>query len=320
MKENSNSLSQTPLVRTVLGDVPYTSLGITDGHNHVWIDSVPGGDPNSPVLNQYSQICEELKRYHHAGGVSILDCQPAGCGRDGNRLAQLSKDSCVNIIACTGFHRRMYYPRDYWLFSASMMEATDFFIQELSQSLTETKNSRPPKAGFIKVALEDVWEKIPLIPLEAAATAARRTGAMVSIHTEKGALAEQAIRYFVKNGVAPERLMLCHMDKRADLDLHVELAKAGVLLEYDTFFRPKYQPETCVWPLILRMIDAGWEDQIVLATDMADPTLFRTIGNGPGLESLPGTIRSRLKSMGVPDTAIKKLLGGNIARRLAGLS
>jgi putative transposase len=34
-------------------------MGITDAHNHVWIDSIPGVDPTAPVLNQYGLIALE---------------------------------------------------------------------------------------------------------------------------------------------------------------------------------------------------------------------------------------------------------------------
>jgi len=307
-------------VRSVLGDLPYTDLGVTDGHNHVWIDPVSGADSDSPVLNQFTQICEELKRYHWAGGRTLLDCQPGSCGRNGNQLIQLSKESGVNIIACTGFHRSRYYPPDTWLFHADPELIADHFIKELLHSMEETEGASDfATAGFIKTALEAEWDATPHAALLGAAIAARKTGALVMIHTEKGALAEEAVRFFEKSGVTPVQLVISHIDKRPNFKLHVKLASAGVLLEYDTFYRPQYQPEIHLWPLIQRMVEADLGCHIVLATDMADSAMYRTVGNGPGLESLPGEIRERLVAMGFTAPTIENLLGGNIARRLAGL-
>lgn len=320
MNAKFSSSAGPGLVCTVLGDKLYTELGITDGHNHVWIDPVPGSDPTSPVLNQFDQICEELKRYYSAGGRTLLDCQPAGCGRNGNRLIQLSEQSQVNIIACTGFHRNRYYPADYWLFKADSETAAKYFIRELTLSLDETEGQpQNATAGFIKLALEAEWESTPQATLKGAAIAARETAAMIEIHTEKGALAEKIIPFFEKHGVGADRLVICHIDKRPDFSLHSEIARAGALLEYDTFFRPKYEPEVNLWPLIQKMVAAGLDASVVLATDMAEYQMYKTIGNGPGLESLPGEIKTRLKAIGLPDASIQKMLGENITRRLAGL-
>jgi phosphotriesterase-related protein len=318
---NSPSSKQVMFVHTVLGKIPLAACGITDGHNHVWIDKVLGSDPSSPVLNNFEKICEELKHYYALGGRSILDCQPGGCGRNANKLVELSKVSGVNIISCTGFHRSKYYPEDYWLFNAQAEKIAEFMIHELSQSLEECeKESSAVTAGFIKIALEDTWDNTPQKALLGAAMAAQETCAMIEIHTEKGALAERLIPYFDRKGVSAEQLVICHMDKRPDVGLHAELAKSGVLLEYDTFFREKYQPETNLWPLIEKMALKGLEDKLVLATDMAERHTYKALGGVTGLESFPGVIQERLRFIGIPENSIQMMMGGNITKRLACLS
>ena len=193
-------------------------------------------------------------------------------------------------------------------------------IAEYQVGLEEwTGHKDRPRAGFIKIALEADWKDTPQAAVEAAAVAAHETGALLEIHTEKGQLAEKAALYFTDQGVEPQQLVLCHMDKRPDFSLHAELSRFGVLLEYDTFFRPKYQPEVNVWPLIRTMVNAGLSEHIALATDMAEAELYKSIGNGPGLASLPGVIQTRLDEMGIPLKSIQEMLGGNIARRLAGI-
>jgi hypothetical protein len=52
---------------------------------------------------------------------------------------------------------------------------------------------------------------------------------------------------------------------------------------------------------------------------MADPQMYKKIGNGPGLVSLPLDIQSRLIGRGIPADAVREMIGGNIARRLAGI-
>jgi predicted metal-dependent phosphotriesterase family hydrolase len=307
-------------VMAVQGPIAHEQLGITDAHNHVWIAPLPGLNESVPVLDQYDLILEELVEYRARGGESLMDCQPGGCGRDGNKLMELSRAARVNIIACTGFHLKKYYPVEYWLWSASAGKVCESLCSELEQGLAETIDyPTPVRAGFIKIALEAVWSDCPQAALEGAASAARRTGALVEIHTEKGALAEKVCVYFADQGVLPHQLVLCHMDKRPDLSLHKALAGMGALLEYDTFYRPKYNPEKRLWPLIEQMACAGISNRVALATDMADAALYHHIGGGLGLASLPGEIQEKLLQIGTSEIECKQMLGGNIARRLAGI-
>jgi predicted metal-dependent phosphotriesterase family hydrolase len=307
-------------VMTVQGPVPYEQLGITDAHNHVWIAPLPGMSEACPVLNQYDLILKELVEYRSWGGDSLLDCQPGGCGRDGTKLLELSNASRVNIIACTGFHLKKYYPAEHWLWSASNSKVCESLSSDLEVGLAETINTPSPvRAGFIKIALEAIWSDCPQAAIEGAASAAVMTGAMLEIHTEKGALAEKVCIYLTDLGVPPHLLVLCHMDKRPDIGLHKALANFGLLLEYDTFYRPKYDPESRLWPLIEQMVSAGLADRVALATDMAEAALYHNIGGGPGLASLPGEIQERLTVIGIAEIDRKQMLGGNIARRLAGI-
>ncbi|MEI7848906.1 MAG: hypothetical protein WCK35_24110 [Chloroflexota bacterium] len=308
-------------VMTVQGPLAYERLGITDAHNHVWIEPVAGSEPGAPVLNQFNPILMELDAYRNEGGGTILDCQPQGCGRDGRQLLALSQQSGVNLIACTGFHRKKYYTQDHWLWTASAEQVCDFLCSELEQGVLETlETGLPVRAGFIKIALESVWAECPLAAVEGAAQAALKSQTLIEIHTEKGALAEKACVYFNDMGLSPTQLVLCHMDKRPDAGLHKELARLGVLLEYDTFYRPKYNPIANLWPLIEQMTADGFAERIALATDMAESELYHFIGGGAGLASLPAQIQDQLIRAGIPEIDRKQMLGGNIARRLVGIN
>jgi phosphotriesterase-related protein len=287
----------------------------------MWIEAVPGADPAAPVLNQFPLILKELADYRDAGGETLLDCQPQGCGRDGNRLLALSRASRVNLVACTGFHRKKYYSQDHWLWSAAPEKICDFLCSEMEHGLLETLDTPTPvKAGFIKIALESTWAGCLQAGLEGVASAAAKLNSLVEIHTEKGALAEKAFIYFTNLGLLPGQLVFCHMDKRPDKGLHEELARLGALLEYDTFYRPKYEPSLNLWPLIEHMVGSGFSDRIALATDMAEAQLYRSIGGGAGLASFPGEIQDQLMERGIPDTARKQMLGGNLASRLAAVN
>jgi 5-phospho-D-xylono-1,4-lactonase len=309
------------LVMSVSGLVRPDLLDLVDAHNHLWIEALKDVEPGSPYLIEHDPILAELCEYAQAGGKAIVDCQPGGCGRDGTKLLQLSQESGVVIIASTGFHRRIYYPSSWWLWGATSEQITRYFIDEVQQGLQESRHLlEPVKAGLIKCACESTARDTPQAALEAAAMAAAGLGICVEVHTEKGADAEAILDFFVRRGVRPSQIVLCHMDKAPDYELHRNLAKAGALLEYDTFYRPKYLPDTNVWPLIEKMVSNGFDGSIALATDMAESSMWKHLGGGPGLIDFPTEIRSRLEEMRLEEASIRKLIGSNIATRLAGIA
>lgn len=303
---------------TVTGNIPWDAAGITDAHNHVWIDAIPGIASTGPVLNRLDPIAHELLDYASAGGSALVDCQPGECGRNAVMLARLSKTTSVTIISATGFHRPVYYSPEHWLWKSSENLISDYFIQEITQGEQETLDTEfPVKAGFIKIACEKTLKNTYLPALHSAANAARVTGRAIEIHTEKGESAIEILDLFLSLGVDPRQIILCHMDKRPDAGLHRELVQAGAALEYDTFFRKKYEPEKYLWPLITEMIATGHEDHLCLATDLAESSFWQHFGGEPGLSAFPTLIKRRLEKKGVPDETIQKLLGGNIRRILA---
>jgi phosphotriesterase-related protein len=305
-------------VISVLGPVSPEVLGITDGHNHVWIapQEVPASNP--PVLDQPDKILAELKEFRKVGGSSQLDCQPVGCGRDGRKLKWLSEESGVHIVASTGFHLKEYYPLGSEIWQIDADQAAQFFIDEIEHGLIETRaEPQPAYPGFIKIAVRETLHESPLHLVEAAVQASLKSGYLIEMHTQKGQSVEDFLEFIEKLGLPNERLVICHIDKIPDLALHQELANAGYLLEYDTFFRPKYQPEKHLWPLIEEMVAKGFEKKLVLATDLADGSMWKEFGGSPGIGSFVTVVKTRLEQMAFDSNSIFDMLGGNIARRLA---
>lgn len=306
------------VVISVNGPVPAEQLGLVDAHSHVWIEPVPGANLDGLILDDADAITAELIDYQLAGGGTIVDCQPGGCGRNGRRLQQISQRSGVHIIACTGFHLRRYYPAGAALWQKSTGEAYAGFMDEVQQGVLETRQQgQAVYPGFFKIAAEASWTASPAPLFQAAAAACRASGLALSMHTEKGSDAEVFLEYFLGQGVSPQRLVFCHMDKRPDFGLHRELATAGVMLEYDTFVRPKYQPQQNAWPLLEKMIGAGLSGRVALATDMALTHMWRLLGGGPGPVVFLSQIKSDLEAIGLDPGVVQQLMGGNIAARLA---
>lgn len=303
---------------TVLGPLAPEDMGVTDAHNHLWISPQTVPADNAPVLDQEDRILEELQEFKSAGGRSQIDCQPSGAGRDGNRLRVLSQKSGVHIVACTGFHLREYYPGKPNPWSMDADQAAEYFLSEIHDGLRETREGNQPVfPGFIKIAVRDTVEKSPLNLIDGAIFASVESGYAIEMHTEKGIGVVDFLEHISRRGLPLNNLVICHIDKRPDPGLHKELAQAGCLLEYDTFFRPKYHPEKNVWKLIPEMVRDGYDRSIALATDLADKVLWKTMGDGPGLVGFVGQVKERLESEISDPSIVSDLMGRNIAKRFA---
>lgn len=302
-------------LQTVTGSVALETVRLADGHAHVWIEPPAGVAPEFRIeLHDASAIRAELSDLRAAGVTTLIDCQPGGCGRDATMLHGLALTTSLQIAAVTGFHLRKYYPPANWLWSASVEAAAAYFVEELTVGMRETNGAIP--ATCIKVAYDGAAiDGQQRVLMEAAAQAARQTGAAILCHTEAGKNVEALLPYFAAHGVAANRLYYCHVDKRPDAGLHRELAQAGVLLGYDTFARPKYHPEANVWPLLRTLVAAGLDGAIALGLDLAFPWMWRH-GGGSGPQFLTETLLPRLRAEGFSPASIARLTGANVAQRL----
>jgi len=302
-------------IQTVTGPVAAEDVALADGHAHAWIDPPPGVDPSARLeLHDFDRIAAELAAFRAAGGSLVVDCQPGGAGRDARRLRQLAEATGLWITATTGFHQQKYYPPDGWLWTASAEDAAIYFAEELTVGTRESAGAIP--AATIKVGYEGIIDGQTRILMEAAAEAAHQTGALILFHTERGQNVEALIPFFADRRVPASRLYLCHVDKRPDAGLHRALAQAGVLLGYDTFARPKYDPDNGAWKLIAALVADGLAAHVAICLDMALAEMWTAYGGGPGMAFLPDVILPRLRAEGYPGDVIRQLTGGNVARYL----
>ena len=181
------------------------------------LNRYPGRGPDCLCCSTKPAITAELIEYRQSGGSSLVDCQRGGCGRNGNVMRKLSNASGVNIVACTGFHLRQYYPTDAWIYQpvTRCEDARYYFVEEITVGLRETQHlAQPVQAGFIKIACEADINQVPPHLIEAAARAGFETGVAIEVHTEKGSDADKIAERFEQYGFPLTPLIICHIDKR----------------------------------------------------------------------------------------------------------
>jgi phosphotriesterase-related protein len=295
-------------IQTVRGLVPAANVGHVDAHSHIWIGR---GVSGAPVLADEEAARAELEDFNSTGGSLVIDCQPGDIGRDGRVLGRLAGSTAVAIVASTGFHLERYYAPGSGPWAVSDDTALALFEQELREGLKEAPEAR---AGVIKSAWTGRGGRGEAL-IRVCLQAARRSDVGMVVHTERGADVEMLVRLVEEHSVSPGRVQLSHVDKRPDHGLHRDLARAGYLLGYDTFLRPKYHPEEHVWPLLRFMIAEGLWKQVTLGLDLVDVRDWHVWG-GCGLRAIPTVVLPRLRREGVSDEAVKDLGGGNAARLL----
>jgi 5-phospho-D-xylono-1,4-lactonase len=312
-------------IQTVSGSISIELLGYCQCHEHVFIAKGKSFELYPSLwMDDLSASTEELMLYKAAGGCSVVDAQPVGCGRMAEHLSKASMDSGVNIIASTGFHKLIFYDSEHWIYKLNEDDLSQIFINELESGMYIDADKRLPsvsistKAGIIKTAVDSFGIKEDYIRLfNAAANASLETGAPLMCHIEKGADAFEVFEFFTKRKIMPGSLVFCHLDRvEYDIGYHRELAETGVYLEYDTIARFKYHSNEMEIRLILEMINSGFEDRILLGFDTTRERL-KSYGSCIGLDYIKNSFIPLMQQSCIPGSAIDKMTIENPKKALA---
>lgn len=314
----------TAFVRTVLGDVPANALGAVDAHEHLLITGGPAtvADPDV-LLDDEQQATEEAVAFRRAGGGTIVDAMPCGCGRDAVGLTRVARDAGVHVIATTGLHKQEYYDGLHWARRYSGDQIAQLLIDECrlgvdrwdyAGPLVERTEVRP---GLLKFATGyNAIRPMERRAIEAVTAAQLATGLPVIAHADGGTLALEQIELLRDAGVPLERLAINHMDRNPDPGLHLAVAQTGAYLTYDGLARERQRPVSAVVDLVARLVEHGHGDQLLLGGDIARRSLRRANG-GPGAAGLLDQFVPRLRAEGLTDDAVDGFLQRNPARFLS---
>ncbi|MDD2957777.1 MAG: phosphotriesterase [Lachnospiraceae bacterium] len=310
---------------TVLGKISGEQLGFCQCHEHLLISKGKSYQVN-PVLfmDEVDKSTEEVTSYRAAGGCSLVDAQPVGCGRMAEGLVSISKETGVHIIASTGFHKLSFYPEKHWIFGKSREQMREIFRQELLEGMyvdadqKEPEQRIPNRAGQIKTALdtEGLTERYRTLFL-AAADAAKETGAPVMIHVENGTDPRELLGLLLKEGVRAEQMIFCHMDRACkELSWHEEVASTGAYLEYDTIGRFKYHSDEREIEIIRHMCSQGYEDRLLFSLDTTRARLA-SYGGSLGLVYLIDSFLPKMAAAGIPEEKAEQMIRRNSAKAFA---
>ena len=237
-------------------------------------------------------MLKEVEWFKQRGGNSILEVSAPGIRGDANGMRDISRQSGVNIIASTGLYVKVSWPEKFNTMSPKAYQA--YLLDEIENGIDGTDI----RAGHIKTAIRSEAED-ELKFMEKSAEVAGEKNMLLTAHASRGVAVtarRKLVRRLLETGMPPEKLLLCRIhfsfwqgdfvdallqpdSCQLQLDWAREVLDMGVNVCVDCFGE---QPG--VWNSIrlaglIKLLNAGYEDQIVIGNDVYQKTMTRACGN-----------------------------------------
>jgi predicted metal-dependent phosphotriesterase family hydrolase len=310
-------------VRTVIGDIAPSELGVTYSHEHLFIGPSRAVDRVPHILlDDVDAMVQELAGPIGMGLRSVVDAMPADGGRDVLALAEISRRAGLHVVAPTGLHHERYYGPGHWSERITVDELADLFVADIEEGIDAFDYAAPivrrteHRAGVIKIAGSEGGPSArDQRVFAAAAIAHSRTGAPILTHCEHGTGALEQVAMLGAYGVAAAHVTLSHTDKVVDPGYHRELASTGAFLEYDQSLRGDGPDGTLA--LVEALVADGVSGQIVLGHDAARRSYLSVFDGTPGLGWLLGEFSGLMLERGISPATIDGFFVANPARAFA---
>jgi len=294
-------------VQTVLGLIQPEELGITLPHEHLicdgttwfsepeeasekkwvwhpvsieilwWLRYHPFQNWDDLQLLDEQTSINEVMIYKALGGKSLVEVTVRGLYPDPKAVARIARITGLNIVMGTAYYVEASYPAIKEDLDAM---SDDDIAQELIRDVLEGFRGTDIRAGLLgefgcSWPFTEKEQKV----LRGAAKAQQATGASINVHPGQDEQATMdCIRVLDKAGADLSRVIISHVDRAVrQLEHRIEVARAGVTLEYDLFGREGYYPmrfRTLDVPNdhgrmneIKELVDKGFEKQIFISHD-----------------------------------------------------
>jgi phosphotriesterase-related protein len=323
------SFARGAIIRTVLKDFPPSAFagGPTLFHEHMSQSEAvstlirkqggrgpdPNRDPVTGCPSGYWDGCpnldfmvEELKRSRADGVACIVDGAHRDLGRDVGFLTQISRRSGVPIVASGGFYLDYSYPPEL----ATMSE--DQIAAGLIQDTVDD-----PLGAYGEVGSSDEMTPKEKKVFRAVAKAHLATNVPIFTHTANGKCAEEQLDIFESVGVKPEHVVIGHLGSMVDPDVkvHTAICRRGAFVGFD---RQGGQADERNIPMIMKLLDAGYTNNIMISADFGVGAWPNWKQNGgPGITRALTVFVPKLRAAGVKEDTLHTILVDNPRRFLA---
>ncbi len=303
-------------ITTTLGFYNNAELGLILPHEHIFVDlrlwNTPGY-AQAEVEDVIQLMVPEINRAQKVGVTAIVECSTVGVGRRADIDRAVSEATNLPLVIPTGIYREPWVPD--WAHSANEAELTDWMLGELQGEIEKSG----VQAGWIKLSAgDDGLTACETKILRAAATAGRKTNAVIGSHTIQGRVVRDQLDIIETMGYDVERFIWIHTQAEPDFMLHLEMARRGAWLEYDAIGNIDSESDEYYLQHIQRLLDAGLADKLLLSHDRGwyDPALPGG-GTPKPYTYLAEQFLPKLRASGVNEETIHKLTHVNPFRAFA---
>jgi phosphotriesterase-related protein len=286
-----------------------------------------GNKPGATPEERFSICVDRVEEIKALGFSSMLDPCPSDLGRDVELMAKVAQKTGFQIVCATGLYKQSEGGVPYWHFKSNFggvrEEMTELFVEELTNGIGGTGI----RAGIIKVAtgpgrMTDYERTV----FEAAAEASVETGAPVTTHTDQGTMGDLQQELLTGKGVPAHRVLIGHSCGTADTDYHLTIARGGSYLGFDRFGLEALQPDAERVAALLRLLEAGAGDRVVVSHDSVwcwrgqpiPPAVLAVMTETWNPSHFSERIVPQLREGGATDEQIDRLLIDNPRRFFAG--
>ncbi|MGC0252479.1 phosphotriesterase family protein [Pseudactinotalea sp. Z1748] len=321
------------------GPVSVAELGPTLMHEHIYVNLMREFR-GTGLLNDEQEAEAELIAFAKLGGGTILDLTPVelsvGAAPDpgdwrsldrsipdltplsrsaGNvkALRDLSTRTGVRIILGTGHYRDPYLAGTA-VETADPAQVADHMVRDIEEGFSGTE----VRAGIIGEVGAERWfiSALEERSLRAAAMAHRRTSLPISTHAARWPNGLLQLELLGELGVPPEAVIIGHCDSVNIPEYHLELARRGAYVQFDTFRMsagPHFERRV---GFIQNLIRQGFGEQILLSHDVCETTHLRSNGGG-GFTVILTALQQRMEALGL-QSVYEDLIVHNPRRALGG--
>ena len=302
-------------VITVLGTIRPDEMGVTQTHEHLFLDAMDHypGYGYQLVIDDEDVMANEIKEFTSRGGRTICDVTLDEIGRDPQRLARFSKRVGIHIVMGCGWYREFGYPPI--VAEKTSRELSDVLVKEIEVGVGDTGI----RAGFIgeigtgRHHIKPAEERV----FRASALAQAKTDVVITTHTTRwGTLAMEQIAMLEEFGADLSRVIIGHLGDRVGVKNLLPIAEKGVYLEIDNIGYLDYQPEYVRADNAAALVKEGFVDRVLLSEDICMLNHLKYTG-GKGYGYLLEVFVPMLRERGVTDEQIHEMMVINPARALS---
>jgi predicted metal-dependent phosphotriesterase family hydrolase len=269
----------------------------------------PPTPPSTPsgkfFMRDLDYLVEEMKIARTDGIACIVDGGHADMGRDIAFLRQLSQQSGLPIVAGGGFYTQPFYPRE-----ISTMSEDQIYQALLKQVDTE------PIGAFGEIGSWDYITKDERKVFRAVGRASVATNVPIFTHTGiPGKSALEQLDLMEDVGLDPKKVVIGHLGNLTDpnVEVHRAICRRGAFIGFD---RQGGAGDAQQVPLVMKLIEAGYADNLMFASDLSGIQQTKQ-GGGPGYARTLTVFVPKLKAAGASDEVLRQIMNDNPRRFLA---